>query len=407
MPQIETLPFPDRDELDKALKQQKRVAKTGERQAFLEKRNDLLQRIPPLPEYQPIKIDYRAAVSHLPDDLALTPRTIFGLIWTITVWEMLRDNTNLYAKSQANLDPHWYSTTVSELKIFVAITIYMGVFHFPTIHDYWRTDGFAPVAAIVVGKMARDRYVLLRKYIHCSNHEEENLKTIGVGRWKQSVWYKKLLSFADEIRKNWRTLRTPSSHTAIDECMIKETRRTSHSTIAPGKPIKEGYKLFSIGDEGYLYNYAWYSPVQGLECRPKTKGLGDTSVMVLKLATDTLPKDSILFMDNYFTCTELAVTLRDRGIAVCGTMKPSRRDLPELLVEMKQVFTRDIPYGVLAAIVQQDVLHVTWQDNNLVLGLTTTYGVREIEDSISKKRKRPSKTSTNARVVLPAFKENG
>lgn len=407
MPQIETLPFPDRDELDKALKQQKRVAKTGERQAFLEKRNDLLQRIPPLPEYQPIKIDYRAAVSHLPDDLALTPRTIFGLIWTITVWEILRDNTNLYAKSQANLDPHWYSTTVSELKIFVAITIYMGVFHFPTIHDYWRTDGFAPVAAIVVGKMARDRYVLLRKYIHCSNHEEENLKTIGVGRWKQSVWYKKLLSFADEIRKNWRTLRTPSSHTAIDECMIKETRRTSHSTIAPGKPIKEGYKLFSIGDEGYLYNYAWYSPVQGLECRPKTKGLGDTSVMVLKLATDTLPKDSILFMDNYFTCTELAVTLRDRGIAVCGTMKPSRRDLPELLVEMKQVFTRDIPYGVLAAIVQQDVLHVTWQDNNLVLGLTTTYGVREIEDSISKKRKRPSKTSTNARVVLPAFKENG
>ena len=41
-----------------------------------------------------------------------------------------------------------------------------------------------------------------------------------------------------------------------------------------------------------------------------------------------------------------------------------------------------------------------------MLGLTTAYGVKEVEDSISKKRKRPSKTSTNARVVLPAFKEN-
>ena len=70
------------------------------------------------------------------------------------------------------------------------------------------------------------------------------------------------------------------------------------------------------------------------------------------------------------------------------------------------MFVRDIPYGVLAAIVQQDVLHVAWQDNNLVLGLSTAYGVREIKDSISKKRKRPNKTSTNARVVLPAFKEN-
>ena len=57
--------------------------------------------------------------------------------------------------------------------------------------------------------------------------------------------------------------------------------------------------------------------------------------------------------------------------------------------------------------VQNNILLVAWQDNNLVLGLTTAYGVREVDDSISKKRKRFSKTSTNARVVLPAFKENG
>lgn len=283
----------------------------------------------------------------------------------------------------------------------------MGVFHFPVIHDYWGTDGIAPVASIIVEKMTRDRYVFLRKYIHCSNPDQENLSTIGIGRWKQPVWYKKLLPLADEIRKNWRILRTPSSHTTIDECMIKETGRTSHSTMAPNKPIKEGYKLFAIGDEGYLYNYAWYPPVQGLEGRPKTKGLGETSAMVLKLATDTLPSDTILFMDNYFTCPELAVALRDRRIAVCGTMKPSRRDLPKLLVETKQKFAKDILYGVLAAMVQNGVLLVAWQDNNLVLGLTTAYGVREIDDSVSKKRKRPSKTSTNARVVLLAFKENG
>ena len=407
MPQIATLPVPDKYELDQALKQQKKQAQTRERQAFLQKRDNLLQRIPPLPEYQPMAVEYRKAVNHLPDSILLTPRTVFGLIWTTTVWEMLRDNTNLYASAQPSCDSYWYSTTVSELKIFVAITIYMGIFHFLDIHDYWRTDGIAPVASIVVEKMTRDRYVLLRKYIHCSNLAEEDLATIGSGRYKQPVWYKKLLPFASEIRKNWKALRTPSSHTAIDECMIKETGRTHHSTIAPGKPIKEGYKLFAIGDEGYLYNYSWYSPVQGLEGRPKTKGLGETSAMVYKLATDTLPKDTILFMDNYFTCPELAVALRGRGIAVCGTMKPSRRDLPKLLVEMKKEFAKDIPYGVLAAVVQDDVLMVAWQDNNLVLGLTTAYGVREIDDSVSKKRKRPSRTSTNARVVLPAFKENG
>ena len=107
--------------------------------------------------------------------------------------------------------------------------------------------------------------------------------------------------WANEIRKNWGALRTPSSHVAIDECMIKETGHTVHSTQAPGKPIPEGYKLFAIADEGYLYNYAWYSSVQGLEGRSKVKGLADTSAMVYKLAIDTLLSDTILFMDNYFT----------------------------------------------------------------------------------------------------------
>lgn len=118
----------------------------------------------------------------------------------------------------------------------------------------------------------------------------------------------------------------------FDECMIKETGRTHHSTIAPNKPIKEGYKLFAIGNEGYLYNYSWYSPVQGLENRPKVKGLGETSAMVVKIATDTLPTNTILFTDNYFTTQELAVALKARRIAVCGTMKPNQGDLPELLL---------------------------------------------------------------------------
>ena len=70
---------------------------------------------------------------------------------------MLRDNTNLYASMRPSRDPHWYSITVSELKIIFAITIYMGIYHFPTIYDYWRTDGIAPVTSNVVEKMTRVR----------------------------------------------------------------------------------------------------------------------------------------------------------------------------------------------------------------------------------------------------------
>ena len=155
MPQIATLPAPDKDKLDRALRKQKQATKAKGRQEHLEKRDNLLQRIPPLPEYQPMIIEDCAAVSHLPSDLFFTPGTVFGLIWTTTVWEMLCTNT---LKRTTTV---WEMLCTNTLNIFVAITIYMGIFHFPTIHDYWRTNGIAPVAAIIVNKMARDRYVLL------------------------------------------------------------------------------------------------------------------------------------------------------------------------------------------------------------------------------------------------------
>lgn len=73
---------------------------------------------------------------------------------------------------------------MSELKVFIAIIIYIGVFYFSTIYDYWRTDGFVSVAAFVVKKMTRDRYILLRKYIHYLNLVQKDLITIKTDRYK-------------------------------------------------------------------------------------------------------------------------------------------------------------------------------------------------------------------------------
>ena len=168
MAKIATLPAPDKDELDWATKREKREAQTKAQREKLDKRDILLQSIPPLPEYQPMKIEDRAAVSHLPFDQGIIPYIVFSHVWTARVWEMLCENINLYASVQETIDPSWVPTTMSELKVFVAITIYMGIFHFSTIHDYWRTNGIAPVAPILVEKMAQNRYVLLFIYFFIS-----------------------------------------------------------------------------------------------------------------------------------------------------------------------------------------------------------------------------------------------
>ncbi len=90
-----------------------------------------------------------------------------------------------------------------------------------------------------------------------------------------------------------------------------------------------------------------------LEGRPKVKDLGETSAMVFKLATEILPPDTILFMDNYFSDPKLIIALKYRRITVCETLKQNRENLPSLLVDMKKKFSKNISYGVLAAMVQE------------------------------------------------------
>ncbi len=113
MAKIATLSAPDKGELDRALKEQRKAVKEAEKKAKLEKLDNLLSRISSLSEYQSMIIEDRASVSYLSKDIKITSYSVFDLIWTITVWEGLCKNTNLYASAQEDLDPTYLRTVPS------------------------------------------------------------------------------------------------------------------------------------------------------------------------------------------------------------------------------------------------------------------------------------------------------
>ena len=80
MTKIATLPQPDKDELHEAQKRQKKEATTEARKEKLKQRDILLQRIPPLPEYESMQIEYRATVNHFPNNFTILPYPMFSLI---------------------------------------------------------------------------------------------------------------------------------------------------------------------------------------------------------------------------------------------------------------------------------------------------------------------------------------
>jgi hypothetical protein len=73
--------------------------------------------------------------------------------------------------------------------------------------------------------------------------------------------------------------------------------------------------------------------------------------------------------------------------------------MPSQLVELKD-HIKTIPWGSLYASEAQGVLCLAWQDNNIVLLLST---IHSPEMFTTTNRKRPSPTSTNAAIARAPF----
>src|SRR5436190_18820724 len=102
-------------------------------------------------------------------------------------------------------------------------------------------------------------------------------------------------------------------------------------------------------------------------------------------------------MDNYFTSVPLFKLLRERGYGACGTTRPTSKDFPSQLQQLRKDSSSSIPWGKTYAMVVDNVLCLVWQDNNLVLALSTVHYPTNV---IERLRKRPKKTSINAGIVL-------
>ena len=134
-------------------------------------------------------------------------------------------------------------------------------------------------------------------------------------------------------------------------------------------------------------------------------------------------------MDNLFTSAQLLKQLEDDGFGAAGTVrttrtqreqkeaksgtkaqqkeleKESNRGLDPQLSDLKLKHNVQLEWGKLYACLSEDqrVLQLAWKDQNVVLFMSTVSNGR---DTISRLRRRPTKTATNARTSRAPFGEN-
>ena len=123
--------------------------------------------------------------------------------------------------------------------------------------------------------------------------------------------------------------------------MIPYFGHTRHVIKAHHKPTKQGYKLWALGDCGYIFNWLWYSKTQGTESlgsRSWRNPMADTQALVISLAKslpDLTVQDYILYLDNLFTNIPLADALGQLGIGVMGTTRINASGFPLSLIQLK------------------------------------------------------------------------
>ncbi len=159
--------------------------------------------------------------------------------------------------------------------------------------------------------------------------------------------------------------------------MVPYFGHTRHTIKAPHKPIKQGYKIWSLGDCGYTFNWLWYSKAkgtEGLSPRSRENTMADTQALVLSLAK-SLPDPACgytLYLDNLFPSIPLAVELGKLGIGVMSTARLITLGLPSSLIQLKRG-KEVLEWGHLRVAIIKRILCFLWQDNNQVLGMIIAY----------------------------------
>ena len=101
----------------------------------------------------------------------------FNIFWTTTLVDLIAEESNRFfhfmqagkVMPEQSRDRQWTDVTSNDMRLFLALSILMGIVHKRSLKDYWTTDPL--IATPIFGKvMSRNRFALILRSLHfCDN----------------------------------------------------------------------------------------------------------------------------------------------------------------------------------------------------------------------------------------------
>lgn len=319
-----------------------------------------------------------------------TPGKLFQLFITNDLLNHIVFETNLYAQQvQQDNGKTYIPTNKTEIMAFLGINILMGIKSSPSYRDYWSS---APDLHdhYISELMNVNRFSWLLGNLHLNDN--------NMMPRKGSPGFDKLYKvrpFIDALEASFEKCFLLSESFAIDESMIRFKGRSTIKQYLPKKPIKWGYKVWSLADKsGYLKKFQIYTGKEG----PREKLLGPRVVKDLCKGLEN--KNHRLYFDNYFSTVKLLAELKERGIYACSTINKNRKNFPTFKAD-KRMKRGEYDYFIN----NEGVSMVKWKDNKAV-HLISNFHDPTMATTVRRKGKDGSVQDVACPVMLTDYNKN-
>ena len=272
----------------------------------------------------------------LPDEPM--PLDFFNILFDQGMWEIMVTETNRYAETRINsqcLKPfsrlrNWTDVTVDEMKVFISLTLAMGLVRKPDVSDYYSNEECYETP-FFSKMMSRDRFLNILSNLHlvdnAANHNERLYK---------------IRPFVDMLRNNFLKY-SPEENIAVDEGTCPFKGKIIFRVYNPAKPNKFGIKLYQCceSSSGYIVSFDIYDGTPGCALYAELVDTDPNFTQTTKLVVGLLARSGLLdkghkvYLDNYYNSPELASELDAHDTYVCGTVRCNRRNMPKAFPQIK------------------------------------------------------------------------
>ena len=317
-----------------------------------------------------------------------TPQDYFLTFFDSDIIENIVYQSNLYVtqKMKTNMKP----ITDQEFYSFAGINIIMGYHELPSWTDYWKHDPDLSVP-FIANALPRNRFAQILSALHVNDNTAQPKNNTD-------KMYK-LRPLLDSLNTNFMKLYNVSKRVSVDESMILFKGRSSIKQYNPMKPIKRGFKLWSLADmDGYLYKFNVYQGKNETETDPRMPnyfGLGDK--VVYELTKSLYGGWHEVYFDNYFTSVPLAEFLLAHKVLCCGTIRKTKKYLPKDMTPDSKLKRGDFDYRVS----KSGLTYYKWIDNKPVFLLSNFHGT--LEDTVERTQKNGSSETISCPLAVKEY----